>query len=122
MKVCSRGAFAAPAINSERALLTAELLSLMAVMGRSSWKPKTMAKQLKTRKELATLVFEEATKGGQCPDVASIFIEGPLDVPYASWRAGTMSKISPHLISAQSRLRMDHVIEMLQQKYDLSGE
>ena len=50
-----------------------------------------MAKEMKTRKELADLVMREARARGKCADLQGIYVIGPVSRGHSNWDIGTSS-------------------------------
>jgi hypothetical protein len=50
-----------------------------------------MAKETKTRKELADLVMREARASGKCADLHSVYVIGPVNRVHSNWDIGTAS-------------------------------
>jgi hypothetical protein len=80
-----------------------------------------MAKETKTRKELADLVLREAHAGGKCTDLHSVYVMEPLNREHSNWDIGTSSD-GPNLVSGPCRIKLNVIIGRLQATYDLSDE
>ena len=50
-----------------------------------------MAKEMKTRKELADLVLRETRASGKWADLHSVYVIGPVNRGYSNWDIGTSS-------------------------------
>jgi hypothetical protein len=65
-----------------------------------------MAKEMKTRQELADLVLREARAGGKCADLHSVYVIGPVNRGHSNWDFGTSSD-GPNLISGPCRIKLN---------------
>ena len=80
-----------------------------------------MAKEMKTRKELADLVMREARASGKCADLQSMYVIGPVNRGHSNWGIGTSSD-GPNLASGPCRIKLNVIVGRLQATYDLSGD
>jgi hypothetical protein len=80
-----------------------------------------MARETKTRKELADLVMREARASGKCPDLQSVFVIGPVSRGHSNRDIGTSSD-GPNLVSGPCRIKLNIIVGRLQATYDLSGD
>jgi hypothetical protein len=62
-----------------------------------------MAKETKTRKELAELVMREAHASGKCTDFHGVHVMGSLNREHSDWDIGTSSG-GPNLVSGPCRI------------------
>jgi hypothetical protein len=76
-----------------------------------------MAKEMKTRKELADLVMREARASGKCADLQSVYVIGPI----SNWDIGASSD-SPNLVSGSCRIELNIIVGRLQATFDLSSD
>lgn len=81
-----------------------------------------MAKEKKTREELAAVVLREARASGKCPDLHSIFIAGPTAAGYSNWDIGTASNTEENSLSPACRIELNMIVGRLQAQYDLLGD
>jgi hypothetical protein len=79
------------------------------------------AKETRSREELAGLVLREAQASGECGDLHSVRIIGPIARGHSNWDIGTSSS-GPNLVSAPCRIELNMIVGRLQTQFDLSDK
>jgi hypothetical protein len=81
-----------------------------------------MAKETKTREQLAEIVMREARTSGKCGDLQSVHVIGPIARPYTNWDIASSWNRPTRLVSALCRAELNVIVGRLQAQYDLSGD
>jgi hypothetical protein len=82
-----------------------------------------MAKETKTREQLADVVLKEARASGKYADLHIVRILGPETRGHTNWDIAHMSSSNDqHLLSGQCRIELELTVQRLQAKYDLADE